>query len=543
VAAGIGLRPSHGPPRSDALGRDRPSRSRGNTLVSKEAQRTHGDRAELSASADLLAAWDSADSSRLAAPAAQAPVTATAIGKARGPAMSIWREGVFRRRLALADLMALTCASVLAVRLSHSSFALSWSSVAAAPLLLIGAKLSGLYDRDDAVIRKTTLDEVPKLAQVATLCTLVAWLGERPLGYGQLTRPDVLFLWMTLAMLLIGCRYAARALALRVTPVERCLFIGSAAAEEAIRSRMVEYGGVKARIVAHVNLDEISPWSIDSFCHRRIQEIGELAKALDVQRAIVAPTGEEAGELLDLVRTLKAVGIRVSVAAHLLQVIGSQVVFDDLHGVTLMGVRRFDLTRSSALVKRAFDLLGASIGLLVLSPLLIAIAIAVKLDSRGPVLFRQLRVGREEKHFGLFKFRTMVPDAEELKPSLVSLNEAQEGLFKIAADPRVTRVGRFLRRTALDELPQLLNVLRGEMSLVGPRPLILDEDRRIEGWSRRRLALHPGITGHWQILGPASVSLREMVAIDYLYVANWTLWTDIKILLRTIPHVLCRRGL
>jgi lipopolysaccharide/colanic/teichoic acid biosynthesis glycosyltransferase len=194
-------------------------------------------------------------------------------------------------------------------------------------------------------------------------------------------------------------------------------------------------------------------------------------------------------------------------------------------------------------VKRAFDCAGASLGLLAVSPLMIAIAIAIKLDSRGPVFFRQLRVGRDEKHFGLFKFRTMVPDAEDLKPSLVDLNEAQEGLFKIAADPRVTRVGRFLRKTALDELPQLFNVLRGEMSLVGPRPLIVDEDRRIEGWHRRRLALHPGMTGHWQILGPASVSLREMVAIDYLYVANWSLWTDVKILLRTVPYVLCRRGL
>jgi exopolysaccharide biosynthesis polyprenyl glycosylphosphotransferase len=247
--------------------------------------------------------------------------------------------------------------------------------------------------------------------------------------------------------------------------------------------------------------------------------------------------------MLDLVRTLKAVGIRVSVVPMLLQVIGSSVEFDDLHGVTLMGVRRFDLTRSSEMVKRAFDLVGSSLGLLVLSPLMIVIAIAIKLDSKGPVFFRQLRVGRDEERFGLFKFRTMVPDAEQLKHTLADRNEAQEGLFKIARDPRVTRVGSFLRRTSLDELPQLFNVLRGEMSLVGPRPLIDDEDRRIEGWSRRRLALHPGITGHWQILGPARVSLREMVAIDYLYVANWSLWTDVKILLRTVPHVLCRRGL
>jgi len=227
----------------------------------------------------------------------------------------------------------------------------------------------------------------------------------------------------------------------------------------------------------------------------------------------------------------------------MLEVVGSSVEFDDLHGVTLMGVRRFELTRSSAAIKRAFDLVGASIGLLAVAPLLIAIAVAIKLDSRGPVFFRQLRVGRHGRRFYMLKFRTMVPDAESLKDSLRHRNEAKEGLFKIAEDPRVTRVGRWLRRSALDELPQLLNIFIGEMSLVGPRPLVLDEDQRIEGWNRRRLEITPGMTGPWQILGPARVPLKEMVALDYLYVANWSLWSDMKILLRTVPHVLGRRGL
>jgi exopolysaccharide biosynthesis polyprenyl glycosylphosphotransferase len=461
----------------------------------------------------------------------------------RGPAASMLRDALFRRMLLAGDVLAVLGAFALAIGLSGGRLHLAQVCLAGLPLVVLGAKVFGLYDRDEAVIRKTTLDEVPRLFQVATLCALVAWLAEGPLGYGRLTRDDVLFLWFALAVFLIVGRVGARAIALRAAPVERCLFIGSAASEQTIRSRMVNHGGIRAEIVAHVDLGEIAPWSTDGFSDDKLQQIRDLAGSLDVHRAIVAPSSTEGGETLDLVRTLKAVGIRVSVVPALLQVIGSSVEFDDLHGVTLMGVRRFDLTRSSALIKRAFDIVGATLGLLAVSPLMIGIAIVVKLDSKGPVFFRQARVGRGERHFDLFKFRTMVPDAEELKPSLVDLNEAREGLFKIAEDPRITRVGKFLRKTALDELPQLFNVLRGEMSLVGPRPLILDEDRRIEGWHRRRLALHPGMTGHWQILGPASVSLREMVAIDYLYVANWSLWTDVKILLRTVPYVLCRRGL
>jgi exopolysaccharide biosynthesis polyprenyl glycosylphosphotransferase len=313
-----------------------------------------------------------------------------------------------------------------------------------------------------------------------------------------------------------------------------------------VAGKLTGHGGIKAKIVAHLALDQVAPWSTDAFSAPRLTEIRDLAKTLDVHRAIIAPgwgSGADENETLNLVRTLKAVGVRVSVLPRMLEVVGSSVEFDELHGVTLMGVRRFDLTRSSSAIKRAFDLLGASVGLLVISPLLIAFALAIKLDSRGPVFFRQLRVGRHGRRFYMLKFRTMVPDADAMKESLRHRNEAQGGLFKIARDPRATRMGRFLRITALDELPQLLNIVKGEMSLVGPRPLVIDEDERIEGWHRRRLALMPGMTGPWQILGPARVPLKGMVALDYLYVANWSLWTDVKILLRTVPHVLGRRGL
>ena len=180
---------------------------------------------------------------------------------------------------------------------------------------------------------------------------------------------------------------------------------------------------------------------------------------------------------------------------------------------------------------------------MVLIPCAVAIALANRLLAPGPMFFRQHRVGKDGVPFEMIKFRTMVDGAEELRADLEARNEVQGGLFKIAEDPRITKVGRFLRRASLDELPQLINVLRGEMSLVGPRPLVPEEDSRIEGQHRRRLHLKPGMTGQWQISGSSRIPLQEMVTIDYLYAANWSLWGDVKILLRTVPHVLAQRGL
>ena len=465
------------------------------------------------------------------------------IAEARGPAASRRRDALFRRALAAADASAVLAALALTIDLSAQPLRFTWVLPLTLPLVLLGAKVSGLYDRDASVLRKTTLDEMPRLVQLATLYALLAWLSGRVVLGGTLARRDGLMLWLLLALLLVLTRATARALALRLAPAERCLFIGDRASGDAVASKLVHHCGVRAEVVARVDLAQAAPWSADATSPRKLAEIRNLAQSLDVHRAIVAPRSADAGEMLDLVRTLKAVGLRVSVLPRLLEVVGSAVEFDDLHGVTLMGLRRFELTRSSALAKRALDVLGAALGLLAVAPLMALIAVAIKLDSRGPVFFRQLRVGQHGERFEMLKFRTMVPDAEALKESLRDRNEAQDGLFKIADDPRITRVGRILRKSALDELPQLFNVLRGEMSPVGPRPLVTDEDERVEGWHRRRLELTPGMTGHWQILGPARVPLREMVAIDYLYVANWSLWTDVKIMLRTVPHVIGRKGL
>ena len=205
-------------------------------------------------------------------------------------------------------------------------------------------------------------------------------------------------------------------------------------------------------------------------------------------------------------------------------------------------VRPRALGRFARLLKRTFDLLVATLMLVVFAPLLLLVALLIRLEDRGPVFFRQTRVGRDGRSFQILKFRTMIVGADELKEDLRGLNEAS-GLFKIADDPRVTRVGSFVRRSCIDELPQLFNVMAGAMSVVGPRPLIPEEDRLIVGWHRARLHTAPGMTGPWQVLGAARVPLEEMVAIDCHYLASWTIWSDVKTLARTIPCVLAMRGM
>jgi lipopolysaccharide/colanic/teichoic acid biosynthesis glycosyltransferase len=175
------------------------------------------------------------------------------------------------------------------------------------------------------------------------------------------------------------------------------------------------------------------------------------------------------------------------------------------------------------------------------APLLLLAAIAIPLDSRGPVFFRQRRVGKGGRPFTLLKLRTMVPDADDRRQTLM-VSSSDPNWLQLDRDPRVTKLGRVLRRASIDELPQLWNVLRGEMSLVGPRPLPHEEDAKVYGWARGRLDLTPGITGLWQVLGRTSIPFEEMVKLDYAYVTNWSVWMDLRLLLRTLPAVLRRRG-
>jgi exopolysaccharide biosynthesis polyprenyl glycosylphosphotransferase len=467
-----------------------------------------------------------------------------AIPEASGPAAVKGRDARYRRMLAAADVFAATCALILAFLVLGDKDDLGLALIAAIPLVVVVSKIIGLYDRDEHLLRKTTLDEAPALFQVSTLYTLLIWLGEDVFvnSPGPLGKDQMIGLWVLLFVSLLTSRALARELSRVMTATERCLVLGNAPAARRVGKKLLESQSVNATIIGRVPLTakDAAPDGVPIV--GAMEHLGLVLVEQDVHRVIIAPSDADAGQILDAIRLVKSLGVKVSVLPRLFEVVGSSVRFDDIDGLTLLGVPQFGLTQSSLVLKRCMDLVGSSLALLAFAPLMVAIAAGIKVTSSGPVFFRQTRIGRAGAQFQMLKFRTMIEGADAQKSELLHLNEA-EGLFKIANDPRLTSIGRVLRRLSLDELPQLLNVLKGDMSLVGPRPLVADDDRLVEGLHRRRLDVPPGMTGVWQILGSSRVPLNEMVKIDYLYGANWSLWLDAKILLRTVPYMIARRGL
>lgn len=261
-----------------------------------------------------------------------------------------------------------------------------------------------------------------------------------------------------------------------------------------------------------------------------------------IDTVIIATTAFEHDVVSRLIAELRGTGVTINLSSGLLDVLTSRVLVREVAGVPLITVRSVSFSRRNAMIKRIFDVLLSSIIALVGIPLWVLIAIAMKLDSPGPVLFCQERVGRKGRRFFMYKFRSMYLDAEERLTELLAANEAEGPLFKIKDDPRITRVGRWLRRFSLDEFPQLINVLKGEMSLVGPRPPLPRETEAYGPQDWRRLEVVPGMTGLWQVSGRSHLTFEEMVRLDLFYIENWSVAFDLALLMRTIPVVLGARG-
>jgi exopolysaccharide biosynthesis polyprenyl glycosylphosphotransferase len=274
----------------------------------------------------------------------------------------------------------------------------------------------------------------------------------------------------------------------------------------------------------------------------RLTELPHVFAERDVDELIVAETDFDDRALLETVELAHRRGVRVRVAPTTAELLTKRADYVPGQGVPLFELRPPTFVGTDWLVKRTFDLVVSVLVIVIGLPVWIAIAIAIKVGSRGPVLYRDRRIGLNEREFEMIKFRTMRTGASELQAELEASNEAEGALFKLRDDPRVTPVGAFLRRFSLDEVPQVLNVLRGEMSLVGPRPLPLRDYQLLEDWHRKRYLVLPGLTGLWQIAGRSDLSFDDLVRLDFYYLENWSIWLDISILLRTIPAVVAARG-
>jgi len=274
----------------------------------------------------------------------------------------------------------------------------------------------------------------------------------------------------------------------------------------------------------------------------RIEELSAVLATQTVDELIVSGADLQDAELLEFAEEAHRHGVKVRIAPTTAELLTQRAEYVPGQGVPLFELRPPVVAGLDWAVKRAFDIVVSCLLITVALPAWALIALAVKLDSPGPVFYRDRRIGLGEAEFGMFKFRSMYIDAGERQASLEIENEASGPLFKIKDDPRVTAIGRVLRRYSIDEMPQVLNVLRGEMSLVGPRPLPLRDYVQLEEWHRKRYRVLPGMTGLWQVSGRIDLSFDDLVRLDFYYLENWSIWLDISILAKTLPAVVARRG-
>ena len=416
------------------------------------------------------------------------------------------------------------------------------------PFWIVLGRVYNLYSSDEQRTDHTSVDE---FFGVFNMLTVGAWLFfamAYVLDFANPSFPKLALFWVLAIVLVPVARAYARALCRRRDAyVLNTLVVGAGHVGQRVARKLLQHPEYKVNVVGFV--DAHPRERVDGLAHLNVlgrpSDLPEIVSALDVDRVIVAFSELPHGETLEIIRDLNRQGVQVDIVPRLFEALGPHATMHAAEGLPLIGLPPAHWSRSALLLKRAMDISLSFAALVVLAPVFLVIAAAIKLDSRGPVIFRQVRMGRGDSRFEILKFRTMVADADAHKAEVAHLNKhagVDERMFKAPNDPRVTRVGRILRRFSLDELPQLVNVLRGEMSLVGPRPLIPEEHRHVYGWGLSRLDLKPGITGLWQILGADDIPFGEMVGLDHRYVTTWSLFEDMRILLRTLPVVLRGAG-
>jgi exopolysaccharide biosynthesis polyprenyl glycosylphosphotransferase len=450
------------------------------------------------------------------------------------------------------DFLALALATGAAIALHRGasaslSEAAVWGLVTVLIVLLV-FPFYRLYERDRQQIAVSSLDEVGDFLNALSLVSFIELsLGQALAlgGFHTVAPVTVLLFWLFALFLLPLARTLVRHL---VVPLlnnpQNTIILGAGEVAQTVARKIRKHPEYNLRVLGFLD-DDPQPLESDLDDLQVLGREDELVTTIRryrVSRVILAFSKQPQQRVLAAIRGAGLRDVHLSIIPRYFEIMAANVGVVDVEGIPVLELPAARLSRLARATKRSFDLVLTAFALVLVAPLFLLIAVAIKLDSPGPVFFRQPRMGRNERVFNILKFRTMVDGAEKQRELLLAANEMSGPLFKIREDPRVTRVGRWLRRLTLDELPQLLNVVKGEMSLVGPRPFVVYEDERIDGWARRRLDLTPGMTGVWQVLGRNDIAFDEMVKLDYLYVTNWSLWWDIKLLLRTVPVVFSRRG-
>jgi exopolysaccharide biosynthesis polyprenyl glycosylphosphotransferase len=435
-----------------------------------------------------------------------------------------WRDVLLRRLLAFADAGAVLLVTVSLAFVSAEVDTAFWAAVFL-PVWLLLAKLHGLYDRDHRTLRHLTVDELPSIFMWALSGTAVTALLLVVTPAPSISITTAAQVWFVAAAAAFALRAGVRGLWRRAVPRERAVIVGSGPLADATRRKLELFPDIHIDVV-----DEREAFDLEE-----LRNGGGWLTGLE--RVILASHAIDEQLIAELVAACRRQHVKLSVVPPARGMFGTAVRLSHIAELPLVEYNTWDVSRSTLFLKRAMDLAIASAASLLLAPLLVVIALAIKLDSRGPVLYMQRRAGLHGRSFRMYKFRTMVCDAEERLSDLVPFDKLRDPMFKLRDDPRVTRVGRILRRLSLDELPQLFNVLKGDMSLVGPRPEQVELVERYAPDHRFRVAVKPGVTGPMQVYGRGELSFQERLAVEREYIENLSLRRDLHILALTIPTV------
>jgi exopolysaccharide biosynthesis polyprenyl glycosylphosphotransferase len=405
--------------------------------------------------------------------------------------------------------------------------------------VLLGSALC-LYD--PRFSDRAPLDDLA-LVSITVVSVTGALYLERLLIAGGMPVVALSFFPLLMWLSVVGMRqFVFRRLAVREQPIDEALVLGVGAMGRLTGEELIQRG--RRHVTGYLAFSsEHALSAVPGPVLGKVDRLEEVLCQVPVDIVYIAGNVQKHGqEMQAAIKLCERFGVPFALPAHPFRMDraraqDSHAVADGyLHFVT-HAPRPYQMA-----IKRLFDIIASSAALMALSPLLLGVALAIKLTSRGPIFFKQKRVGLHGKPFNMLKFRSMVTNAEELKAKLEALNEQSGPVFKIKNDPRITGIGRFIRKYSIDELPQLLNVLRGEMSVVGPRPPLPNEVAKYAAWQRRRLSVRPGLTCIWQVSGRNQISFEEWMYLDMQYIDNWTLWTDLSLILKTVPVVVTGSG-